>query len=349
MKKENYLNSCLYNELLNSIKKAINKKKQIKLNYTLTPKNEAEIMSQLSDHITDGQIKKSIFIHKNHFREFENGTEITINPERKEVKLAFNKDDSRNDYEEIFAYSFGPFNPYKYFLSPKKIIIVDWEPFMLVGELEKYRAGEILQLGGHLQAKEFPTYDKLEANTHRIAVDFCKHLMSKFSVDKTKDEIMQDHMCILEHNFFPALAFTNNCSSNQSHMKKFSEWNKDILSFLLDFYEGDIIIGHRDFMGHICSYGGMFNAALWKDNPDSEGESTEILLQGRHNATIIGRRIIRSWFNHNLGGKGASAILDEKGKLWIGYVHFQSRRGDQWSLDDQEELASWIHRLFAKL
>lgn len=35
--------------------------------------------------------------------------------------------------------------------------------------LAKYQDGEISQLGGHLQAKEFPTYDKLEAKTHSVA------------------------------------------------------------------------------------------------------------------------------------------------------------------------------------
>lgn len=347
MTKEQYKNSKQIKEFLAKIEEAIDKKKKIQQNDTLTLEKRADEIAILSEDLMDSQIKLGTFIDKKYFNQFEEGSEITINPE--EIKLALNNDENENDYEHVFAYSFGPFNTFKYLLSPKRFIVVDWEPYMLSSELESYRAKELPQIGGHLQAKEFPTYDKLEAETHTKAVDFCKLLMTKFSVDKTNDEIMRDHMCILEHNFFPALAFKNNLRSKQSYIKKFAEWNNDILSSLLSFYDGDIVIGHRDLLGYVGSYSGMFNVALCKSNPDFNGESTEILLNGYPNATIIGRKIIRSWFNHNLGGKGASALLDEKGKLWVGYVHFQSRRGDQWSAKDQEEMASWIHRILSEL
>lgn len=335
-------------DLLTQIRKAIDEKEKIQENNNLTSEDKAERIAQLSDDLMESQIKLGTFIDKKYFMKFEEGTEITINPEK--IKLVLDNDENKDDYEHVFAYSFGPFKPLKYFAASKNIVVVEWEPYMLRGELEKYRAGEIPQLGGHLQAKEFSTYDKLEAQTHIVAVDFCQLLMSKFSVYKTKDEIMHDHMCILEHNYFPALAFTNNSSSKKSYMNKFAEWNKDILSSFLDFYEGDIIIGHMNMLGYLCfPYSGLFNVARQDGNKESEGESTDKLLSVYPEASITGHKITRSWFNHNLGGNGASALLDEKGKLWVGYVHFKSRRGDQWSRQDQEEMASWIHRILSGL
>ena len=345
MTKEEYQNSEQYQHYLAQIRKAIEEKVKIQKSTGLTTEKKAEEIAELSENLMESQIKLGTFIDKEYFREFEEGTEITINSEK--IKLALNNDENKNDNEHVFAYSFGPFKPLKYFLSSKEIVVVDWEPYMRSGELEKYRTGKIPQLGGHLQAKEFSTYDKLEAQTHIVAVDFCQLLMSKFSVYKTKDEIMQDYLCILEHNFFPALAFQSSSKSNENLIWKWADWNNDILSSLLEFYDGDIVIGHKNCLGYVCSYNGLFNAALWKSNSASEGESTDILLKGRPDATIVGRKIIRAWFNHNLGGEGASALLDDKGTLWVGYVHFQSRRGDQWSLQDQEEMASWIHRILS--
>lgn len=348
MTKEEYQNSEQYQNYLSQIEKAIEEKVKIQESTDLTSEKKMDGIAKLSENLMDNQIKLGTFIDKKYFMKFEEGTETTINPEK--IKLFLDNDENKDNYEHVFAYSFGPFKPLKYFAASKKIVVVDWEPYMLRGELEKYRTGKIPQLGGHLQAKEFSTYDKLEAQTHIVAVDFCQLLMSKFSVYKTKDEIMHDHMCILEHNYFPALAFTNNSCSEKSYMKKFAEWNKDILSSFLDFYAGDIIIGHVNMLGYLCfPYPGLLKVARQDGNKESEGESTDKLLSAYPEASITGHKITRSWFNHNLGGNGASALLDEKGKLWVGYVHFKSRRGDQWSHQDQEEMASWLHRILSGL
>ena len=350
MNKEDYQTSNQVNGLILRIENAIEEKKKIQSNHAFSQVTKAIELEKLSDDLMETLSQESLLIHKEYFQKFEEGEETTINPTKEEVILVLNGEDKKSEYEQVFADSFGPYKPFNYFMTTTKIVIVDWEPYMKFSELDDYRNNRRPILGGHLQAKEFPNYDMLEASTHRLAVDFTKLLLSKFSVDKTKDEIMQDHMCILEHNHFPALAFTGCSSSKKSNVKIFAEWNKYILSSFLKFYEGDIVIGHRDFLNYLCSpYEGIFSVAIQKGITDTEGESTENLLIAYSEASIIGRKITRSWFNHILGGEGASALLDEDGTLWVGYVHMQSRRGDQWSHQDQEELASWIHRILSEM
>lgn len=347
---KDYQASNQVNGLVSQINNAIEDKKKIQSKHALSQEAKANEFAKLSDDLMKALTQENLFIQKEYFQKFEEGKETTINPTKEEVELVMDGEEKKSEYEQVFADSFGPFKPFNYFMTTTKIVIVDWEPYMKSKELDDYRRNRRPILGGHLQAKEFPTYNMLEASTHRLAVDFSKLLLSKFSVDKTKDEVMQDHMCILEHNHFPALAFADSSSSTKSNVQIFAEWNRYILSSLLEFYAGDIVIGHRDFLNYLSSpYEGMFNVAIQKGIIVPEGESTEHLLKAYPDASIIGRKILRSWFNHILGGDGASALLDERGTLWIGYVHFQSRRGDQWSHQDQEKLASWIHRILSEV
>lgn len=293
----------------------------------------------------------SFYIHKDYFLEFEEGRHTTIDISNSKVKFTLGKRDNLFGYEQVFAYSFGPFNPQLYFSSSMKIVFLDWEPYMLKGDLTKFRAKDIPQLGKRDQAKEFPTYEKLEAYTHIKAVDFSKLLLSKFSIELSEDEVMQNHMCILEHNFFPALALAGNTRSTKKYINTFSSWNSNLLLQSLKFYTGNIVIGTREYLNYLCSYNGLFKVAFSEDKTVPEGESTSYLLaEGKYpTATIIGRKVIRSWFNYKLGGIGATALLDETGCLWIGYVHLMSRRKDQWSQEDQDELASWIYRILSGL
>lgn len=331
---------------------SIEKKGKILESKNLSNEQKAIMIADLSNEIMRKIRCLSLFIRKDYFSEFENGTSTTINPNDPRVKTFLDEKDNPNDFEQIHANSFGPVNPFLFFSSSSRFIFVGMESYMLREELEKYRAKEIAQLGGHDQSKEFPTYDSIEAPTIYHAVDLIQLLLSKQSIIESKDEIMPHHLCVLEHNFFPALAFNGNRISNISHIKTWAKEYKDILTLLLNFYEGsdgNVIIGHRDHLGYLCSYDGLFNVALSDGEKCLEGESTGALLEAYPDASIVGRKIVRSWFNHQLGGKGASALLDEKGTLWIGYVSPSSWRGDQWSADDQKILATWIHRLLSGL
>lgn len=356
MKKEDYINSARYKKLISTLENAINDTKDFRCSSDLTSFQSLQLAiwaMRIQEDLRD----LSIYIRNDYMQEFrkDKSQKATINPHEDRVKIGLADKETIgigiNEYTKIHANSFGPFSPVQYFQDQKRIVIVDWEPYTLNGDLEKLDIGKLSFLGGKKQDIDFSTYNSFEAPTHKIAVDFCQQLLSKYSLDLSKDEVMQSTMCILQHNFFPALAFSGNTSSDKDLVQKtWSVWNKELLSYLLHFYSGKIIIGNRDNLNYLCTpYDGLFNVAIKDGNIESEGESTESLLSKYSDAAIIGRKIIQSWFNHKLGGKGASALLDECGTIWIGYVHCASRRGDQWTSVDQEELASWIKRIMPDL
>lgn len=357
MRKENLKNSIQYKKLKATIEEAISQTNSFRNNRDLSME-QIICLAIWSGKIMVEMRNTGIYVRNDYINEFSDNEEkkATINPldERVKMELLGNETVGKedNEYTKIHANSFGPFNPLQYFKFAKRIVVVDWEPYVLDGDLEKLRKGEISYLGGRKQEEDFPTYKRLEAPTHTIAVDFCQKLLSKFSTELPNDEVMGLSMCILEHNFFPALAFSQNISSDKDIVQKiWTPWTKEILSLLLQFYNGRINIGSRNNLNYLCSgHDALFNVARDDYNTAAfEGESTESLSSKCPDAAIIGRKIKRSWFNHKLGGKGASALLDDNGCLWIGYVHFASRRGDQWSPTDQKELAAWIKRIMPDL
>lgn len=327
-----------------SFLKEVNKKKDEITKKGIDGNEIISCLSKLSDEIAKKMTSLSLFIHKAYFDDFVSGRAITINPFDDRVMADVEGKDTA-DYIEVRCDFWGPCCPSKYFESTLKIVVVDFEAYSLEGEYNKFKNGIKNYFGGHKQAKDFPSYDSLEAPTHTIAVDFCNRLLHKEDVPEDKTNTMTDHLCILEHNFFPALALMGNKSSNRSLIDKLAKLFAEIHRELLIFYEPRIVLGNRDCMGYLCSYNGLFNVALLDGVKDLEGESSDHLLKSYPDASIIGHKVICSWYNHALGGKGASAILDENGTLWIGYVLSTSRREDQWTEEDQNVLASWINRI----
>lgn len=265
--------------------------------------------TELSEIIADKMTALTIFIHKDYFKEFLSGNKTTINPddERAIIDICGKEKD---DYIEVRCDFWGPCCPKKYFESQLRIILVDWEAYSLDGEYTDIKNGIRNYFGGHKQAPEFPDYNSLEADTHTNAVDFCNRLLCKEDTAKDKTETMMNHICILEHNFFPALL---NKSSDPNLIYKWAELFSEILRELLLFYEPHIVLGHRNYLGviSVLDYA-IFNQALDGWNNFREKHSDQ---------SVLGREIVAADKIHT-GRYKCAGIKDEKGTIWIGYVHF---------------------------
>ncbi|MDE6523053.1 MAG: hypothetical protein K2L17_09565 [Muribaculaceae bacterium] len=148
---------------------------------------------------------------------------------------------------QIKANSFGPFFPEEYFNNDTKILWILKESFI---EGPSYSAGD---RGGHNQAAEygyyFPQYNNLGSDkaTHPRVLELTKMiLISLCELSKTHErdltkEVMK-HICILEANHFPGLAFYSK-KTKDGLIGKWAEKNAIILKELIEFYKPNILIG----------------------------------------------------------------------------------------------------------
>ncbi len=186
----------------------------------------------------------TIYILKSEAEEYKNSSKVTIDPYK--VKLEDElRDDEREDYYRIRANSFGPFAPRAYFKLPKEQRIV-WllrEPLLKKGSWDE---GD---RGGHNQAEEYHNWEgiKEEPGTKQNLIKYTKVLLKKLGFlendnddDETMNQVMK-HICILEINHFPGLAF-NGTNSDLNLIKNWYEINLPILKELIKFYDADIIV-----------------------------------------------------------------------------------------------------------
>ena len=289
----------------------------------------AKKLAILSEEIRNNIIYTCIYIHTEYFRDFVKGSATTIDPAR--VKLELSVEDDPRSYTEVRCNFWGPCDDFLYFMSPLHIVVVDEEPYVLRKDHEELKEEKRSYLGGNKQNEHFPVFDSLEARTHQNTVGFCDKLLTEIQGDETKDNIMKTNLCILENNFFPALALAGNVSSNGTIMKEWANLFSELLRELMKFYEPNIVLGQRDNLGY-CSpvYSGIFNQALG---------GTDVFRQDENsNQSLIGRKIA-SAERINTGKIRCSGIMDEKGTLWIGYTYFSR---NFWSGYRGDNIIRWI-------
>jgi hypothetical protein len=310
-----------FDTLKKVIEQANEEKGKIIADSSKSKENKAEELAALSKKIRNEFVKFKVYLNIDAYTE---GKATTINPD--EIRTRRESDDD----VEIRCDFWGPSNDLLYFKSPYRIVVVSWEAYVLWGEYQEYKLGECSCLGGHKQNEEFTDYSEM-AKTNKNFVDFCtKLLLNRDCSDDDKRNIMANNLCVLQHNFFPALALNGETKSNRSLIEKWSKIFVPILRGLLEFYEPTIVLGHRDFLGFVSEVNsGIFNQAL---------DGTENFKSKHFDQSLIGRKIeiaerVRT------GRNKCGAIVDSKSTIWIGYLHF-SRNG--WSGDKGDNIIDWI-------
>lgn len=324
----------------------ITKDEEVK--YEVIDKKKATYLDKLSPFWEKIEKYNYTLISKDIIKNIRKNKKITIDPNNDKVKIELNNDEHEGvelyDYTKIYAYSFGPWNTEEYFRSKDKIIVINWEPYMQSGDLLVSET-EGRKLGYRDQANEYNSCSEIEASTIKENISFCSSLLNKMGYNN--DEEFKKHMCILEHNLFPGLAF-NSLSSDIKLIKKWAELNHDLLEMLLTFYKPTIVLGHRDLLGYAC--GGndaTFNQALG---------GTDIFLN-ISKGKFLGRKIIFAGKIKLLRNKFAG-IVDEMGTIWIGGTHFSRNNWTknnsvhiiiEWIIDKISLVSGKNHKVFGNI
>lgn len=172
-------------------------------------------------------------------------------------------------YKRVFADSFGPFNPHKYFSSPYKILFLLKESY--IGTLEEEKDYKF----GHNKAAEYrcveygdlpPTYQGV-AQTCYALLNNNRQFDGSASSIITAMECMHDNSCIINANKFPCIGGTE---SNDNYVYKWARNNLALISDEIKLYDSSIIIG-----GHTLAHFLEYNPARgkWK----LFGEEVDIL------------------------------------------------------------------------
>lgn len=268
--------------------------------------------------------RECVFIHNSYFSDFRASEEVTIDPDSPSVKFHLGENDRVEDYVKIYAYSFGPFNPEIYFKEDTlRIVWLLKEPYMGLGDLDKYASGECRYLGGHDQAAEYVHYYSQYANLGRgnetipRVVEYTKRLLISLG-ELTEECCTQDvmnHICILEANHFPGLAF-NGTKSKDNLIAKWVKINANIISELINFYDPHIIIGCQSFLGAFTPCPEMLN---WFSDSNNNENSKYVIGDKIYPNEIGRKKIIKTW-----GWKNKhSMVKSEDGRYWINAYHPQ--------------------------
>lgn len=267
-----------------------------------------EIMARLREEY--------IFAKKSYIDKFVNASYATIAPysdDADDVKPELEERDIEgtedNEYSRIHANSFGPFNPDEYFKNGNfKILWVLKEPFVEYGEYEDLMSCLRKFLGGHDQGKQYwdegwsviklpaekggnPTI----ANLIRISKMILKELGEPFN-GNDEDAIMKQvmgHICILEVNHFPGLAFNSKISKN-SLIGDWAEINNDLIQELIAFYNPNVIIGGNT-LGHFYPDGYKL---IGEGNTHSFDHIKEGIKNGNEMFKILGLTILKDETNY---------------------------------------------------
>lgn len=342
MTKKEYQSSKQVKDFLDSIKKAIEEKVKIQENTGLTSEKQAEEISELSEDLMKSLRHEFIRVPSEYVNSFMYTKEeldallalpFTLGKKRKftddELKnyyeqtnnilneLIYNKDvtiapsiirkdDYKGDIIIVFGNSFGPFNPEKYCKQDLKILWLLKEP--LIKSRTSWLKGD---RGGHNQALYNQTWEKMEENpTVENLIKITREILQIVNERKYTEQEAMEHICILEVNHFPGLAFQSS-NSNDDLIGEWAQWNEELIRELIGFYNPNIIIGAQSFMGYFTSNLNLLN---WFS--DSNNNENSVYEDGCPN--IIFKNIIKKTWG---GTDKHSMVRTEDGRYWINAYH----------------------------
>lgn len=212
--------------------------------------------SDISNLIMARMCLETIYLPKNLVESYNTSNKVTIDPSQAKLEWELN-DEEKKEYYRIRAYSFGPFNPIEYFNSKFRILWLLKEPYC-----KSIREINGTETKDYRQGLTYCTWDKVlnENNpTIKNAIKYTQRILKALKESgkyeqELKNEDLEDendvmkHICILEVNHFPGLAF-NGTDSNNNLLKDLGTINHEVLKVLIDFYEADLaILGGKNAM-----------------------------------------------------------------------------------------------------
>lgn len=274
--------------------------------------------SKQSDKITARLREEYIFAKNSYIKKFNNASLVTIDPYSEDVKPELEEGDIEgtedDEYSRIPAYSFGPFNCPVYF--DDDIFKIFWlikEPFCENPDelVEAYYKNDS---DYYNQAKSYSTWDSLEYKTHINIVKISQIILTqlahieldnildervKNSLSELREEDLDDmnqvmkHICIIEVNHFPGLAFNSKISKN-SLIGDWAEINNDLIQELIAFYNPNVIIGGNT-LGHFYPDGYKL---IGEGNTHSFDHIKEGIKNGNEMFKILGLTILKDETNY---------------------------------------------------
>lgn len=307
-----------------------------------------------------------VFLRNLYFHSFNYSPTVTIDPESHSVKFELGEKDLVEDYVKIYAYSFGPFNPEEYFKEDTfRILWLLKEPYMQSGDLDQYKSGKYRYLGGFNQAAEYAHYFKEHRKFGNPTLDNLlkitrKVLLSSEKIDlNASDEEVMKHICILEANHFPGLAF-NSTDSDNTKINNWMSRNESYLSKLIHFYVPDLVIlGGKNAMYSIIhckdnnkeynddDFFNWIRVSKLEDYQDSKYSIFDRkLLPNSDNKKVLDLENLKEDIQR------AAIFQDEKGTIWFPWYHtsprpFNTYWNSKWKSEDKnalEEITKFIKK-----
>lgn len=309
---------------------------------------------------------ETIYLTKEVVDGYETSATVTINPSNALLKSEWEgkSDAEKDNYYKIRAYSFGPFNPIEYFKSEFKILWLLKEPYCesiaeIDGtEIKDFRQS-IASYTSWKRAKGNPTIRNVIKITQTILLGLKES--GKYNTELKNEDLedlnnVMNHICILEVNHFPGLAF-NGTDSNDELIREWKNINKTLIDTLIKFYLPNIVI--TSFDGLSC-FVDNYDKDYEKIGPvdiikfmTSNSYDITSSSAGYPSALLYGQRIKPFFNEHNIiinktrkTKFGPVAIFDPSDRIWIGWYHTSARK--EMSNDNIVFIGNWISELIKR-
>ncbi|MDE5997049.1 MAG: hypothetical protein K2G77_02440 [Muribaculaceae bacterium] len=327
---------------------------------------KTEGKAQISDKIMERLRGETIFLPKSYVDAKKEEAHCTIDPMKclditlSQIEDGIVEDNARIDLIKqgivaIKGNSFGPYLPKHYFQDDiLKLVWILKEPYIFINSYENGDRGAHDQAAEYI--KHYIDYKCLGNTTHDVIIEISQLLLQTLATipikiinlisnPVIKDQILHlqcedlnnkitimSHICILEVNHFPGLAFNQKATSKtQSQDSDILQWeniNAENIRFLIDFFYSFIILGSSELLSMLSDGDSMAKEHLFnflktksyedlkKPNgyPDTKMLSSEIL--GSENVQI---HYVTQ--DNKKKEKIFSMVLDADGRMWFSCPH----------------------------
>lgn len=289
------------------------------------PSGNVQGLGHFSDLIMEKSRKKCIYLPMQYYKTFFNKKTVTIDPSKIVVKFTENLG---NYYFPLYANSFGPFNAYQYFRKPIRFLFLLKESFR-----REFLSWDVKI--GHNQSEEFGTWEKIMNENNKTLITLIKItkvcLESFYSRPFNCEETME-HICVLEVNSYPGLAYNIHTQSDNKLVYSWCKINKEFIKELIVLYQPSFVLSCNNILSilvdsitdnkDICTWANehLFN---WLRVHNIIGNKFE---EQKYSYFLLGHKIINSYNRHIYGIKDkdynrVTIVMDTNQTIWIGCYH----------------------------